>query len=101
MGATLWPAPHLATAMSKPVVRVCPFSVGDCPTVISLRKRSFVSITLRHVIVSGSTSSRTNLRQEATQRGQERPTGSHIIMVGGSLGSPAPDPIVPMCDDKL
>ncbi len=49
--------------MSKPVVRVCPFSVGDCPTVICRRKRSLVSSTRRQVIASGSMSSRTNLRQ--------------------------------------
>mmetsp|Transcript_5714 Transcript_5714/g.16333 ORF Transcript_5714/g.16333 Transcript_5714/m.16333 type:complete len:234 (-) Transcript_5714:819-1520(-) len=51
----------LATAMSKPVSRVMPFSVGDCPTVMTRRKRSFVSSTRRHVMASGSMSSRTNL----------------------------------------
>ena len=54
-------AMHLATVISKPVVRSMPFSVGDCPTVICRRKRSLVSITRRHVIVLGSMSSRTNL----------------------------------------
>ena len=49
--------------MSKPVVRVCPFSVGDCPTVTRRRKRSFVSSTRLQVMVSGSMASRTNLHQ--------------------------------------
>lgn len=35
----------LATAMSNPVSLEKPFSVGDCPTVIVLRKRSFTSRT--------------------------------------------------------
>jgi len=53
---------HLATAMSKPVERVMPFSVDASPTVICRRNLSFVSSTRFHVIVSGSTSSRTNLQ---------------------------------------
>jgi hypothetical protein len=35
----------LATAMSNPVSREKPFSVGDCPTVIVLKKRSLTSRT--------------------------------------------------------
>ena len=46
--------------------RVYPFSVGDCPTVICLRYRSLVSITLFHVMVAGSMSSRANRRWSAT-----------------------------------
>ncbi len=53
---------HLATAMSKPVLRVMPFSVDASPTVICRRNLSFVSSTRFHVIVSGSTSNRTNLQ---------------------------------------
>ena len=44
---------------------VMPFSVGDSPMVIFLRKRSFTSITRRQVIVSGSMSNRTNLHRRA------------------------------------
>jgi len=50
----------LATVMSNCVSLVWPFSVGDCPTVIFRRNLSLVSITLFHVIVSGSMSSLTN-----------------------------------------
>mmetsp|Transcript_368 Transcript_368/g.1398 ORF Transcript_368/g.1398 Transcript_368/m.1398 type:complete len:205 (+) Transcript_368:963-1577(+) len=50
-----------ATVMSKPVLRVLPFSVGDSPTVISRKKRSFMSTTRLHVMRSGSMSKRTNL----------------------------------------
>ncbi len=53
--------------MSKPVLRVMPFSVGDSPTVIWRRKRSLVSRTRRHVIVSGSTSNLTNLMRQQEQ----------------------------------
>ena len=42
-----------------------PFSVGDCPMVMVLRKRSLTSITRRQVMVSGSMSSRTNLQSSA------------------------------------
>ena len=38
-----------------------PFSVGDWPVVMTRRKRSLTSMTRRHVMVSGSISSRTNL----------------------------------------
>lgn len=52
-----------ATAMSKPVFLVMPFSVLDSPTVISRRKRSLMSRTRLHVIVLGSKSTRANLQQ--------------------------------------
>jgi len=52
-----------ATAMSKPVSLVMPFSVGACPTVICRKKRSFTSITLFQVMVLGSISTRANLQQ--------------------------------------
>ena len=42
--------------------RVMPFSVGDWPVVMTRRKRSLTSMTRRHVMVSGSMSSRTNLQ---------------------------------------
>ena len=68
--------------MSKPVVRVMPFSVGDSPTVICRRKRSFVSSTRLHVIVSGSTSSRTNLRGEMLKN-----QGQSMLQDGVPLGT--------------
>ncbi len=48
----------LATAMSNPVTRSAPFSSGPCPIVICRSIRSLVSTTLRHVMLSGSMSSR-------------------------------------------
>mmetsp|Transcript_4788 Transcript_4788/g.16492 ORF Transcript_4788/g.16492 Transcript_4788/m.16492 type:complete len:219 (+) Transcript_4788:2884-3540(+) len=49
-----------ATVMSNPVWRVYPFSAAPSPTVSVRRKRSFVSTTRRHVILSGSKSRRAN-----------------------------------------
>ena len=48
----------LATAMSKPVTRVMPFSSGPWPMVIWRSMRSLVSITRRQVMLSGSISRR-------------------------------------------
>lgn len=45
------PSPE-ATAMSKPVCRVMPFSAGPCPMVMPRRKRSLVSSTRRQVMES-------------------------------------------------
>ena len=52
-----------ATVMSKPVSRVKPFSSGPSPMVIPRKKRSEVSTTRRHVMVSGLMSSLQSLRR--------------------------------------
>ena len=46
----------LATEMSYPVTRVKPFSSGPWPIVIWRSMRSFVSVTRRQVMLSGSIS---------------------------------------------
>mmetsp|Transcript_2904 Transcript_2904/g.6238 ORF Transcript_2904/g.6238 Transcript_2904/m.6238 type:complete len:205 (+) Transcript_2904:955-1569(+) len=55
-----------ATVMSNPVLRVRPFSVAASPTVISRKKRSFMSTTRRHVMRSSSISKRTNLERSSS-----------------------------------
>ena len=71
----------LATVMSNPVVRVNPNSSGPCPTVISRSTRSLVSITRRHVMVSGSIPRRTKrLRSSGVIR-----SGSLVAMPSFSL----------------
>mmetsp|Transcript_14050 Transcript_14050/g.41869 ORF Transcript_14050/g.41869 Transcript_14050/m.41869 type:complete len:268 (-) Transcript_14050:1060-1863(-) len=57
-----------ATAMSKPVSRVRPFSVGARPTSTPRRKRSHVSRTRFQVMVPGSTSSRAKRTRSASER---------------------------------
>ena len=57
----------LETVMLKPVSRVMPFSAGPLPVSIALRKRSLMSTTRFQVIVSGSISRRTNLKQQGLQ----------------------------------
>lgn len=49
---TIFSGYHIHTSL------VCPFSVGDWPTVICRKYRSFVSMTLFQVIVVGSMFSR-------------------------------------------
>ena len=55
----------LATVMSNPVSRVNPFSVSDCPIVIFLKNRSFMSTTRRHEMRSRSMSSRANFARSS------------------------------------
>mmetsp|Transcript_27223 Transcript_27223/g.84633 ORF Transcript_27223/g.84633 Transcript_27223/m.84633 type:complete len:263 (+) Transcript_27223:328-1116(+) len=57
-----------ATAMSKPVSRVFPFSVGFLPTSIFRRKRSHVSKTRFQVMVDGSTSKRAKRFRSSTDK---------------------------------
>lgn len=64
MHTGLQPDPRLPAqprAPHAPVPRVMPFSACPWPTVMARRKRSFMSITRRHVMVAGSMSRRANL----------------------------------------
>mmetsp|Transcript_7833 Transcript_7833/g.25103 ORF Transcript_7833/g.25103 Transcript_7833/m.25103 type:complete len:341 (-) Transcript_7833:461-1483(-) len=58
-----------ATAMSKLVERVRPFSVGAWPMVTPRSERSFVSMTRYQLMVSGSMSRRTSRSRSASARG--------------------------------
>mmetsp|Transcript_13691 Transcript_13691/g.43246 ORF Transcript_13691/g.43246 Transcript_13691/m.43246 type:complete len:258 (+) Transcript_13691:1096-1869(+) len=64
-----------ATAMSKPVSRVCPFSVGLRPISTLRRKRSHVSRTRFHATVSTSTSRRTRALRSAASSSAASVTG--------------------------
>ena len=73
--------PHetLKTGILTEAYRVMPFSVGDWPVVMTLRKRSLTSMTRRHVMVSGSMSSRTNLHDMVAGACHFRQTATYTI----------------------